>query len=49
MNPGGMSTRNANATSMKLAMSVRLFRLQGLKRVSWGAIPGGEILPAKAI
>jgi hypothetical protein len=34
MNPGGMSTRDANATSMMLAMSHRLFRLPGLKRVS---------------
>ena len=34
MNPGGINTRNANATSMMLAMSVRLFRLQRLKRIS---------------
>jgi hypothetical protein len=47
MNPGGMSTRNANATSMMLAMSVRLFRLRGLKRISQRAIIAGEILPAK--
>ena len=44
MNPGGMYTRSANATSMMLAMSVRLFRLQRLKRVSQAAILGGEIL-----
>jgi len=34
MNPGGMSTRDANATSMMLAMNIRLFRLPGLKRIS---------------
>jgi hypothetical protein len=47
MNPGGMSTRNANATSMMPAMSIRLFRLHRLKRVSRGANLGAEILPAK--
>jgi hypothetical protein len=34
MNPGGMSTRDANATSMMPAISVRLFRLRRLKRIS---------------
>ena len=48
MNPGGMSTRDANATSMMLAISVRLFRLPGLKRISQAVILGGGILPAKA-
>jgi hypothetical protein len=48
MNPGGMSTRDANATSMMPAMSVRLFRLPGLKRISHGVILGRGILPAKA-
>jgi hypothetical protein len=47
MNPAGMSARDANATSMRPAMSVRLFRLAGLKRISQDVILGGEILPAK--
>jgi hypothetical protein len=34
MNPGGTSARDANATSSMLAMSVRLLRLRGLKRIS---------------
>ncbi len=34
MKPGGMNTRDANATSMMLAMNVRRFRLPGLKRIS---------------
>jgi hypothetical protein len=34
MNPGGISTRDANATSMILAMSVRRFRLPRLNRIS---------------
>ena len=34
MNPGGGSIRNAKATSTMLAMSVRLFHLRRLKRVS---------------
>jgi hypothetical protein len=38
MNPGGMSARNASATSMMLAMSVRLLRSRGLKRISHGFI-----------
>jgi len=42
MNPAGMSARDANATSMRLARSVRLFRLAGLKRISESVILGGE-------
>lgn len=38
MNPGGMSMRDANATSMMLAMSVRVLRLPELKRISQGGI-----------
>jgi hypothetical protein len=38
MNPAGTSAPEANATSMMLAMSVRLFRLQGLKRISRSVI-----------
>ena len=40
MKPAGMSARDANATSMMPAMSVCLFRLQGAKRISQGAIIG---------
>jgi hypothetical protein len=47
MNPGGMSARDANATSMRLAMSVRLFRLAGLKRISQSVILGGEFYQQK--
>jgi hypothetical protein len=36
MNPGGMSIRNAKATSTMLAVSVRLLRLPEFKRVSRG-------------
>jgi hypothetical protein len=45
MNPGGMSAREANATSMMLAMSVRLIRVRGLKRISGGVVLGRAILP----
>jgi hypothetical protein len=48
MNPSGTSARDTNATSMMPAMSVRLFRLQGIKRISRGAVLGTQILPAKA-
>jgi hypothetical protein len=48
MNPGGTRARDTNATSTMLAMSVRPFRWQGLKRISQSAILGAEILPAKA-
>jgi hypothetical protein len=34
MNPSGMSAREANATSMMLANSVRLLRWRGLNRMS---------------
>jgi hypothetical protein len=47
MNPAGMSARDANATSMRLAMSVRLFRLAGLKRISQSVILGGEFYQQK--
>ena len=47
MNPAGMSARDANATSMMLAMSVRLFRLPGLKRISQDVILGGEFYPTR--
>jgi hypothetical protein len=47
INPGGINTRNANATSMVLAMSLRLFRLQRLKHISQRTMLGREILPAK--
>jgi hypothetical protein len=40
MNPGRMSARDANATSMMLARSVCLRRLRGLKRISPGLILG---------
>jgi hypothetical protein len=33
---------------MMLAMRARLFLLQGIKRISRGAILGAQILPAKA-
>ena len=46
MKPGGMSARNANATSMTLAMSIRLLRLRGVKRISRGN--RALILPAKS-
>jgi hypothetical protein len=49
MNPGGMSARDANATSMRLAMSVGLFRLQGLKRISQGAIVSAEIIQRNGV
>jgi len=42
MNPGGMSAREANATSMMLAMSVRTFRLPGLKRSPTGLFLAGK-------
>jgi hypothetical protein len=47
MNPAGMSARDTNATSMRLAMSVRLFRLAGLKRISQGVILGAEFYQQK--
>jgi hypothetical protein len=47
MNPGGMSARDANATSMMLAMSVRLLRLRGLKRISDGVFLGPGFYPEK--
>jgi hypothetical protein len=43
-----MSTRDANATSMMLAMIVRLFRLPGLKRISQGVILSGEFYQQRA-
>jgi hypothetical protein len=46
MNPSGMSARDANATSMMLAMTVRLRRLLELKRISHGVFLGERILPA---
>ncbi len=36
MNPGGMSIRNATATSSRPVMNVRLRRLRELKRISFG-------------
>jgi hypothetical protein len=36
MNPRGTSARDANATSMMLARSIRLLRLPRLKRISPG-------------
>jgi hypothetical protein len=48
MNPGGMSTRDANATSMMLAISVRLLRLPRFKRISQSVILSKGILPARA-
>jgi hypothetical protein len=47
MNPGGMSARDASAASMMLAMSIRLLRLRGLKRISQGVILGGESYPER--
>jgi hypothetical protein len=49
MNPGGMSARNANATSMMLANSVRLRRSRALKRISHGIILGRGILPKPGV
>jgi hypothetical protein len=46
MKPGGMSNRDANATSSMLAMSGRLFRLLSLERISRGVALSGRILPA---
>jgi hypothetical protein len=40
MNPGGMSAREASATSMMLVMSVRLLCLPGLKPISHRVILG---------
>jgi hypothetical protein len=45
MNPGGMNARDANATSMMLAISVRLLRLRRLKRIFHEVILGRAILP----
>jgi spermidine synthase len=42
MYPEGMSTRDANATSMIPAMSVRLLRMPGLKGISKGVILRGK-------
>jgi hypothetical protein len=47
MNPGAMRPRDANATSIMLAMSACLFRLPRLKRISVGVVLGPKILPAK--
>ena len=48
MKPGGMSTRDANATSMMPAMNVRLYRLPGLKRISQGVILDGGNFTSKS-
>jgi hypothetical protein len=48
MNPGGMSTRDANATSIMPAVNVRLLHLPRLKGISPGVILRGGILPAKS-
>jgi hypothetical protein len=45
MNPAGISARDANATSSMLAMSVRLLRLRGLKRISHGVTLGPGFYP----
>jgi hypothetical protein len=46
MKPGGMNMRDANATSMMLAMSNRLFRWLSLERISHRVLFGTGILPA---
>jgi hypothetical protein len=48
MKPGGMSPRDASATSMMLAMSARLFQLPRLKRISQGAVLGGKNINSKS-
>jgi len=47
MYPGGMIAREANPASMMLAMSLRVVRLRGLKRISHGIILREGILPGK--
>jgi hypothetical protein len=42
MNPGGMSTRDDNATSMMLAISVRLLHLPRFKRISQAFLLAAE-------
>jgi hypothetical protein len=49
MNPGGMNARDAKATSMTLATSIRLICAPGLKRISQGIKDRGKTLSANAI
>jgi hypothetical protein len=43
MNPGGMSARDANATSIMPAMSMRVLRLPGLRCISQSVIFAAEL------